>query len=136
MAQPAAAETGRLRGEIPDTFNGDCKKSKLFKQQFKIYQGLNDNHEIMTIPYFRAVQCLSLIRGPIVDDWVSDQVNELMNRASRVNNPVPRTEAVHWTELQTNFDAAFTDTAKQLNAHSALQQLQMRGDDLDSYIAM
>jgi hypothetical protein len=135
MAQPAAPETGRLRGEIPDTFNGDRKKSELLKQQFKIYKGLNDNHEIMTVPYFRAMQFLSLIRGPLVDDWVSDQVNELMERATDVNNPVPRTEEVHWTALQTAFDSAFTDTAKKQNAHNALQQLQMRGDDLDSYVA-
>ncbi len=31
MAQPAAPKTGRLRGEIPDTFSGDRKKSELFK---------------------------------------------------------------------------------------------------------
>src|SRR6266436_7297404 len=74
------------------------------------------------------------MRGPIVDDWVSDQVTILMDRASQAANPVPRTSAVHWTELQTAFDAAFTDTTKQQNAHAALQQLQMRGDDLDSYI--
>jgi hypothetical protein len=82
MAQPAGPETGRLRGEVPDTFTGDRKKSELFKVQFKVYKGLNDNHEIMIVPYFRAMQFLSLIRGPLVDDWVSDQVTILMERAS------------------------------------------------------
>jgi hypothetical protein len=135
MAQPAGPETGRLRGEVPDYFTGDRKKSELFKIQFKVYKGLNDNHEIMTVPYFRAMQFLSLIRGPLVDDWVSDQVTILMERASRTNNPVARGEAEHWTELETAFDAAFTDTAKQQHAHAALQQLQMRKDDLDAYIA-
>ena len=35
----------------------------------------------------------------------------------------------------TAFDAAFGDTTKPQQAHIALQQLQMRDDDLDSYVA-
>ena len=79
----------------------------------------------MAVPYFRAMQFLSLIRGPLVDDWVSDQVEILTDRANRNNNPIPRNNGTHWTELETAFDAAFTDTAKQQNAHAALQQLTM-----------
>ena len=82
------------------------------------------------------MQFLSLIRGPLVDDWVSNQVETLTDRAIRNNNPILSNNDVHWTELQTAFNAAFTDTAKQQNTHAALQQLTMRGDELDSYISM
>jgi hypothetical protein len=81
------------------------------------------------------MQFLSLIRGRAVEDWVSDQVQILMDRAMRAQNPIPHGNDIHWTELETAFDAAYTDTAKQQNAHVALQQLQMRKDDLDAYIA-
>ena len=90
----------------------------------------------MAIPYFHAMQFLSLIRGPLVDDWGTDQVEILTDRATRNNNPIPRNNGTHWTELETASDAAFTDMAKQQNAHAALQQLTMRGDELDSYISM
>jgi Retrotransposon gag protein len=33
------------------------------------------------------------------------------------------------------FDTAFTDTTKQQNAHNALRQLRIQGNDLDNYIA-
>ena len=72
--------------------------------------------------------------SPILSDspdfWLG-----LTDRANRNNNPIPRNNGTHWTELETAFDAAFTDTAKQQNAHAALQQLTMRGDELDSYIS-
>ena len=135
MAQAPAPETGRLRGEAPEYFNGNRSEADLFKRQFTIYRGLNANHEIMITPYARAMQFLSLIRGPRVDDWVGDQLQTLTDRATRAANPIAHGEPVHWTELMTAFDAAFTDTAKQQNAHIALQQLQMRKDDLDGYVA-
>jgi hypothetical protein len=51
--QPAAPAPlmGKLHGETPDVFNGDHKKSEVFLQQFNVHWGLNDNHEIMTMPY-------------------------------------------------------------------------------------
>jgi hypothetical protein len=53
-AQQPAAQTGRLCGEAPDIFHGDRSKSETFKQQFKVYQGINDNHEVMQNPYYRC----------------------------------------------------------------------------------
>jgi hypothetical protein len=51
--QPAAPAPlmGKLRGETPDVFNGDHKKSEVFLQQFNVHWGLNNNYEIMTMPY-------------------------------------------------------------------------------------
>jgi hypothetical protein len=46
MAAPAP-QMGCLRGEPPDNFTGDHAKTCRFKQLFKVYQNLNDNHEVM-----------------------------------------------------------------------------------------
>jgi hypothetical protein len=134
-AQQPAAQTGRLRGEAPDIFHGDRSKSETFKQQFKVYQGINDNHEVMQNPYYRTMQALSLIKGPLVNDWVDDQITDLMEKVSRQQNPIPRTEPALWTDFMAAFNAAFTDTTKRQKAQTAIQQLRMRGDDLDSYVS-
>jgi hypothetical protein len=90
-AQQPAAQTGRLRGEAPDIFHGDRSKSETFKQQFKVYQGINDNHEVMQNPYYRTMQALSLIKGPLVNDWVDDQITDLMEKyhANRTQSHAP-----------------------------------------------
>jgi hypothetical protein len=133
--QQPAAQTGRLRGKAPDIFHGDRSKSETFKQQFKVYQGINDNHEVMQNPYYRTMQALSLIKGPLVNDWVDDQITDLMEKVSRQQNPIPRTEPALWTDFMAAFNAAFTDTTKRQKAQTAIQQLRMRGDDLDSYVS-
>ena len=134
MAAPAP-QTGRLRGEIPDTFAGDRAKTRKFKQQFKIYRGLNDNHEVMQTPYYRTMQALSLIKGPLVDDWKDDQIDELVEKVSRAANPIGRDEDRLWDEFVTAFDSAFTDSTQKQKAHAAIQQIKMRQDDLDGYVA-
>jgi hypothetical protein len=124
-AQQPAAQTGRLRGEAPDIFHGDRSKSETFKQQFKVYQGINDNHEVMQNPYYCTMQALSLIKGPLVNDWVDDQITDLMEKVSRQQNPIPRTEPALWTDFMAAFNAAFTDTTKRQKAQTAIQQLRM-----------
>jgi hypothetical protein len=76
QAAPAAPQylTGKLRGTELDIFYGDRSKSEVFKQQFTMFQGLNDRHEVMEIPYYRIMQALSLIKGPMVNDWAANQV--------------------------------------------------------------
>ena len=139
MAAPAPAapaqQTGKLRGETPDIFTGNRKKSETFIRQFNLHLGLNDNHEIMTTPYLRTMYALSLIKGPLVNDWVNDQVTDLRQKVTRLANPIGRDDNILWTAFETAFTNAFTDTAKAQNAHAALEQLTMRGDDLDTYIS-
>ncbi|HYT42340.1 MAG TPA: hypothetical protein VEP90_08330, partial [Methylomirabilota bacterium] len=97
------------------------------------YWVLNDNYEVMVTPYYYTVLTLSLIRGPLINDWVSDQISILQNRLSRTVNPITRDEEEHWNEFMTTFDTAFSDSTKAQQAYVALQQLNMRGNDLDSY---
>jgi hypothetical protein len=52
-------------------------------------------HEIMTVPYFRAMYTLSLMNGPNIDDWAHAQVTTLRDRSTRAQNPIPRANEQH-----------------------------------------
>jgi hypothetical protein len=43
---------------------------------------MNENNEMFTSPYLRVNLALSMIRGPIVDDWVQQQVDELHRKVA------------------------------------------------------
>jgi len=82
MAQAPQQETGRLRGDAPDVFTGQRSQLKQFKRQFKVYRGLNNNHEIMATPYFRAMLAISLCKGPNINDWANEQLEELNDKVN------------------------------------------------------
>ena len=96
---------------------------------------INENHTVMQSPYLRTLYALTKIKGPLVDAWHKDQVNKIREEVTRANNPVGRDKDVIWTDFETAFTAAFTDTAKKQNAANALKQLRMKGNDLDTYTA-
>jgi hypothetical protein len=78
---------------------------------------------------------LSLIKGPLVNNWANDQVTELHNKVTCAQNPIGCDREVLWTEFSAAFTTAFTDTARAQNTHMALMHLRMRGSDQDIYIA-
>src|SRR5437588_6302742 len=82
QAGQQAGPTDKLRGSIPITFTGDRRKSEKFMRQFNLLWGLNETHEIMTVPYFRAMFALSLMNGPNIDDWAHAQVTTLRDRST------------------------------------------------------
>jgi hypothetical protein len=135
MAQAPPVVTGKLKGEAPDTFTGDRTESEAFKQQFQVYWYMNPNNEIMRTPYYRVMQHLSLIKGPLVNDWKADQITDLVEKTTRAANPIGYDEDVLWNEYIQTFNDAFTDTTKKQKAQSELKHLRMRDDDLDTYIA-
>ena len=134
MAAAAQVPT-RLVGNTPDIFNGDRTKAEDFKLQFQLHQALNNANIIMSNPYYRTSYALSLIKGPLVKDWVKDQVAELVDKTTRAVDRVGQNEDRLWNEYAAAFDAAFTDTTKKQQAFNKLQHLRMRADDLDSYVA-
>jgi hypothetical protein len=124
----------RLVGNTPDVFNGDRTKAEDFKLQFQLHQTLNSTNQIMTEPYKRTCYALSLIKGPIVKDWVKDQVNTLNNKITCTVDQVERDEDQLWDEYATAFDAAFTNTTKKQQAFNTLQHLCMNKDNLNTYV--
>jgi len=100
-----------------------------------MYRSLNDQHKVMMSPYYCTMQALFLIKGPAVNDWTNDQVEALVTRVNHPQNPIGCDEEILWTNFGTAFDGTFTNTTKKQKAHATIQQIQMKGDDLDSYIA-
>jgi hypothetical protein len=88
----------------------------------------------MANPWKRVFTALSFIRGPNVDDWVEDQVKEirLKNTGTR---QIAKTDDVLWQEFKNAFTTAYTDSTIQQTAYRKLQELRMKGQDLDSFIA-
>ena len=135
MAQQPAVVTTKLRGEPPTVFTGEREKAETFKQEFTVQRYLNPNNEIMRTPYYRVMQHLSLIKGPKVDDWKEEQIADLVEKTTRTNNPIGFDKDVLWTEYETAFDSAFTDTTKKQKAQAAIKHLRMQDQDLDTYIS-
>jgi hypothetical protein len=66
----------------------------------------------MATPYYRVMQHLAWIRGPLVDDWKDDQIQDLIDKTTQAQNPVTRSDEDLWMDYMTAFDAAFTNTTR------------------------
>ena len=136
MAQPpAAANPSGWTGNPPQLFDGNRAKSELFLRQFDMYKSMNNGITTMSNPYRRVIFALSFIRGPNIDNWVDAQLQELKTKVSRQQNPVGRDEEVLWTEFETAFKGAYTNTTQKQSTYLALQGMKMQGQNLDSFIA-
>jgi hypothetical protein len=107
----------------------------MFMQQFDIHWGLNNNHEVMSNPYLHTMYFLFLIKGPLVNDLVNNQVTDLRNKVICTVNLIAQTEDVLWNDVRDTFIAAYMDSAKAQTAFTKLQHLKMHKGDLDTYIA-
>jgi hypothetical protein len=116
QAQQPTVLTTKLRGEPPEVFDRDRTKSETYRQQFCVYRYMNPNNEIMATPYYCIMQHLSQIRGPLVDNWKDDQIQDLVDKTTQAQNPVAYGDEDLWMDYMTAFDAAFTDTTRQQTA--------------------
>ena len=97
---------------------------------------VNCTHDSMTKAYDKVLTALTYIRGPMVNDWVDTQENNLVTRTDTTQpNHVREDDEVLWTEFETAFNDAWTDTSKKQNAYDQLMKLTMAGWDIDTYIA-
>jgi hypothetical protein len=135
MAAAANIETGHLRNDPSDLFCGDCSKLDQFKKEFKLWRGLNVNHEIMRSLYLCTMLILSLIKGPLIDDWTNDQIDQLEDKVTRAVASIGQGNEVLWDEFVAELDSHFADTTRKQKAYAALQDLRMRGNNFDSYTA-
>ena len=138
---PAATTTptpsnGGMRGIQPPIFDGTRAHADDFWAQFRQYKMVNCTHDSMTKAYDRVLTALTYIQGPMVNDWVNTQENNLITRTDTTKpNHVREDDKVLWTEFETAFHDAWTDTSKKQNAYDQLMKLTMAGWDIDTYIA-
>ena len=127
---------GDLIGNPPKTFCGDRSKTDQFITQFDMFRMINNTHAVITNPMQRVVLMLTYIRGPKVDDWVSQQFNALSTKVSGdANHPSTNvnTDVALWEDFIAEFKRAFAETSWEVC--SRLDKLQMAGDDVETYIA-
>jgi len=93
---------------------------------------MNPHVEQLAIPYQRSMTFLSYIQGPIVNDWVEEQAQWLIDQ---VTGGVPHAEENLWTTIETRFCQAYTDTVEKQKAQHSIRDLKMKGDDLNGFIA-
>jgi Retrotransposon gag protein len=121
-----------LQGTAPTIFTGERSLSETFMRDFKIYKIMNPLADVMKQPYAQVAMALSLIRGPKVDDWVDEQLNDLELKV----RTMPRSNETLWTDFKTAFTDTFTNTAKKEDAYQKLKHLKMKDELVDDYITM
>ncbi len=99
---------------------------------FQIYQGMNPNADVMTNPYQRTMTFLSYIQGPLIDNWVQEQAQWLVDQ---VQGGVLQTEENLWQTIDIRFRQAYMDTAESTKAQHELKSLHMTKDNLDDFIS-
>ena len=75
---------------------------------------------------------MTYMDGSRVDDWVCARSQWLEDQIA--NGVVENDEAL-WTTFEQHFRSAFIDTTKKEDALTTMLALQMKGDDLDTYLA-
>ena len=133
---PNPPSNGGMRGVPPTIFDGTRSHAEDFWGQLRRFKMVNRNHDAMKIPYDRVLTALTYMRGPLINDWVDQQEKKLDRRIdTSTTNWVREDNEILWTEFETAFLAAWTDTSKKQNAYNQLMCLTMNGWDVDTYIA-
>jgi hypothetical protein len=131
-----ADDKGSLKGKQPPVFDGTRAKADTFWRAFKIYRILNKESDAIKKPFNRTALALSFIAGPNVDDWSKHQLDQLEEKILTTNlQRYAEKDERLWTEFKTDFQNAFQDTTRTQDAYTALMQLEMKGKDIDTYIA-
>ena len=131
-----APSNGGMRGLPPSIFDGTRSKAKDFMGQFRRFKLVNRSHETMKIPFDRVLSALTYMRGPLINDWVDEQEKKLAAQTDTTKRShIQETDEVLWSEFETAFLAAWTDTLKKQNTFDQLMRLMMNGWDVDTYIA-
>jgi hypothetical protein len=136
VAPTHAPSSNGLKGTAPAVFTGDRSRSESFWNEFRCYRLLNRNNESISIPFFRVLTALSYIKGPMVEDWVNAQDEELERRTDNTKpGSVRENNEILWHEFEAAFKGAWTDTTKVQSAYSQLMNLKMKDLDIDTYNA-
>ena len=130
IGQPGLAlmDDEGLRGHPPEIFDGDRTKAKKFMKEFTLWKLCNLNNEALSIPFSRVALCLSYIKGPNVDDWVSATTDDVYEKVhGRAGRPATHQldDEDLWNEFAQEFVNAFADTAAAEHAYQELTELQM-----------
>jgi Retrotransposon gag protein len=87
----------------------------------------------MREPYNQIMMMLSYMKGPKIDDWVQKKVT-LLEIAVTNGTANPNDKHI-WNTFIEEFTEVFTDTTRREQATLDLINIQIKGEDLDTYIS-
>ena len=120
-----------MKGNPPAIFDGNRAKADDFQREFTLYQIVNSQSPQVQIPFERVALALMFMRGPLTNDWVTSQLENLRDRTETAK--IDRNDEMLWDEFWHDFKSSFTDTAKNIKAYDSLVKLKMEGHDVDTY---
>ena len=132
---PAHHDRGgdRLLGKEPEIFDGDRAKVEGFITKWKIYYGLNRQAQTMRNPFERTFLFLGYIRGPLVDKWVDDQIQDVYQYIQGNVDPNADQHEHIWDHMINDFAQTYQDIMSAERADAELNTLKMEKGELDEY---
>ena len=107
--------------------------------RFGLWKFLNRDTRTVQVAADLVAYALTLISGPLCDRWARGIQNKLALKV--LGNPlyhIPPTHADNdpalWEWFVREFTLQFTDSAEEENAFAALQKLELKENDADTYI--
>jgi Retrotransposon gag protein len=124
----------RLKGVLPESYEGDQHETQNFLMQFRRYILMNWGTEITKDPFKRCGLFLSLMKGPKVKGWVQKTYDWLDQVETNPDDKfLPGSNP--WEILKGKFHEAFINYMEHEQAQDELTKLKMTGGDVDRYIA-
>jgi Zinc knuckle/Retrotransposon gag protein len=115
-------------GQLPPIFDGDRTKSEGFVDLLKSYFRLNHRVPAFQSYLTRIALALTLIQGPLVQEWTRHLGNWLDRRHPMLDDILDT-----WDQFIAQFEAAFTDTQRDQRARSQLNSLRLKWPEIDQY---
>jgi hypothetical protein len=127
--QNIAAPGNGMQGTPLSIFDGNKKEYLSWKTELWLYQLVNQNHPTMTNAVEKTLCAMGFIWGPNVAAWMEDQLQLLEQRMVQWGDADPWI----WESFRLDMDRAFKDVNTKDQAITELMNLQMTGDQLDTY---
>jgi hypothetical protein len=124
-----AAGDPKMMGALLAIFNGNHERANNFIKELKGYICLNNNVGGMNSYLKRIVLALTLIKGPLVANWVRD-FGDFFNMLGPADD-VPAA----WQAFLNKFAQQFQDTQREEKAKLKLQGLRMKWPEINAYIS-
>jgi hypothetical protein len=115
---------GQLKGQVPDTFDGDRTKTQTFMNAFNLFWMTNEDNTAMKLPYQRCTFFLGLLQGPKVKDWVVEQAKELRSKTTQCSDPIAKNDEDLWEDLKQAFENNYAHTGRLEEARANLAKLK------------
>jgi hypothetical protein len=84
---PMAHES--MIGHPPEIFDGQRKNASKFMTEFRLWEILNSQNESIVNPFQRMALALSYMKGAMVEDWVSQQLDEILIKVQGNQEGIP-----------------------------------------------